>query len=522
MTAVQQRRFGGLGAIFFLATLGGIAYYVQQQSIPEEREALRTPATAVPEAVDEDAPPALPWEDRLDLAALRIEAFGQHTAKHADADTDGAPGAGPPDGDAEGDAGVDPASGRLVQTLPDGHRLLYTLDPVLQDSALTIFRNREVPYAGAVVIDLRDNAVLAFAGHSTANPQVDPLEVLTTAWAPAASTFKLITAASLLENEAATPSTKECFHGGLRGITDDLLRDDPALDERCETLSNAIAQSHNLVIGKLALKHLDEVQLGRTAQTFQYDSEIPFEFPVEKSPTHIPTDPKERAKVAAGFWHVDLSPLHGALIGSIFARGGTYQAPHIIDQVVGPDGAALTPQRPKTQRVLAQDIAQAVGKMMVGTTTEGTARSSFRDGAGTDFIPGVEVAGKTGSLTGKRAPAYNYNWFIGFAPADDPEIAFAVVLANEPKWKIKAHYAARRLVQIYLERRDAIAEQRDARLTAQGLVLPERDPNTGAIINATPPEGAAGSDAPTADDGLPDVDDALPPVPEPTAKPDGE
>ena len=65
-------RFGGLGAIFFLATLGGIAFYVQQQTIPAERDELRKPATALPNAVDTDAPPPLAWRDRLDLAAITL------------------------------------------------------------------------------------------------------------------------------------------------------------------------------------------------------------------------------------------------------------------------------------------------------------------------------------------------------------------------------------------------------------------------------------------------------------------
>jgi hypothetical protein len=56
--------------------------------------------------------------------------------------------------------------------------------PVLQDAALQIFRNREVPYAAAVILDVQDNSVLAMAGHSTMDPQVDPLEIVTTAWAP--------------------------------------------------------------------------------------------------------------------------------------------------------------------------------------------------------------------------------------------------------------------------------------------------------------------------------------------------
>src|SRR5690606_18605272 len=163
-------------------------------------------------------------------------------------------------------------------------------------------------------------------------------------------------------------------------------------------------------------------------------------------PAHIPADPIERAKVAAGFWNVDLSPLHGAVMASIFARGGTYQPPHVIAQVIGPDGSDLTPARPKASRVLNRDVAQAVGEMMVGTTTTRTARKSVRDAQGNDYIPGVAVAAKTGSLTGKRPPALNYNWLVGYAPADAPEIAFAVLLANEPAWRIKAHYAGRRLV----------------------------------------------------------------------------
>jgi membrane peptidoglycan carboxypeptidase len=493
----QRARFGGLGALFFLASLGGIAFYVQSQTIPDERDLLRKPATALPEVEDESAAaPVMAWEDRVDFSKVELVPFRAPiqpaTATVAGPATGNPTGAAPspsPDSVKE----VDPKDSRYVQDLRDGHRLLYTIDPVLQDAALTIFRNREVPYASAVVLDLRDNSVLVMAGHSTMDPQVDPIEISTTAWAPAASTFKLVTAASLLENKAATANSKACFHGGLQGLTDDLLKDNAALDTRCETLSSAIAHSHNAVVGKLALQGLDEDQLTRTAHSLQFGVDIPYEFHIEPSPAHVPTDAFARAKVAAGFWHVDLSPMHGALLASVFARGGVYQPPHVIDQVLDPSGQDVTPARPADSRVLARDVAKSVGSMMVGTTNEGTARGSFRDEHGNDYVPGIDVAGKTGSLTGKRDPYLNYNWFVGFAPADEPEIAFAVLLANEKKWRIKAHYAARRLVQIYLQRRDTIREQRSAKLTATALVLPERDPETGAIVAKARPEepGAA-------------------------------
>lgn len=517
-----QGRFGGLGAIFFLATLGGIAFYVQQQTIPAERDELRKPATALPDMVEADPGPVLAWRDRLDLAAISLVPLSESGDKNQPAASASPSGpadpsnpannpAADPAANSEGEPsepGIDPAKARYVQKLADGHQLLYTLDPVLQQSALQIFRNREVPYAAAVMLDLRDNSVLAMAGHSTMDPQVDPLEILTTAWAPAASTFKLVTAASLLENGVATPESKICYHGGLQGITDDLLVDDPALDTRCDTLDDAIAQSYNLVLAKLALQHLDQRKLDETATSLLFQTEIPFEFALEPSPAHIPSDDRSRAKVAAGFWHVDLSPIHAALLAAIFARGGMYQPPHVIAQVVGPDGSDLTPAIASASRVLGESVANQVGEMMIGTTRYGTARESFRDEQGVEFIAGVQVAGKTGSLTGKREPVLNYNWFIGYAPADKPEVAFAIILANPSAWKIKAHYAARRLLQIYFERRDAIAEARAARLEQGKLVLPARDPQTGALIAQV--EGRPGPSEPEPSD-----DEALPPVPGP-------
>jgi penicillin-binding protein A len=506
-------RLGGLGALFFLGSLGAIAFYVQQQEVPQTRDEVRKTATMLPEVVEEPAAPTLPWQDRLDLTEARLRPYGPTPT----------PGSAPVP--APGDASpspaelkVDPAEARLVQDISDGHRILLTLDPVLQDSALTIFRNREVPYAAAVVLDLRDNAVLALVGHSSMDPEVDPLEVATSAWAPAASTFKLVTAAALLDARAATPTTKVCFHGGLHGIEDDDLRNDPSRDGQCETLHDAVAHSHNLVIGKLAMQHMPQDTLLAMAKALQFELEIPFEIPVERSPAHIPSDPVERAKVAAGFWNVDMSPVHGAVLASIFARGGVYQPPHIIAQVIGPDGTDLSPAPPKADRVLNRDVALAVGEMMVGTTTHGTARKSFRDDQGNDYIPGVSVAAKTGSLTGKRAPALNYNWLIGYAPADAPEIAFAVLLANGPAWRIKAHYAGRRLIQIYLERRAEIARQRDAKLQPNALLLPERDPS-GALLtsSATGAKPAATAEDPAAKPAAAPEPAAIEPAPVPAA-----
>ena len=89
-------------------------------------------------------------------------------------------------------------------------------------------------------------------------------------------------------------------------------------------------------------------------------------------------------------------------------------------------------------------VAEKVGAMMHLTTTLGTARKSFRDHKGHPYLP-VEVAGKTGTLFHRGRPQdpalpstqlspedgrIGYSWFVGFAPVDRPQIAFAVLLGK--------------------------------------------------------------------------------------------
>jgi cell division protein FtsI/penicillin-binding protein 2 len=100
-----------------------------------------------------------------------------------------------------------------------------------------------------------------------------------------------------------------------------------------------------------------------------------------------------------------------------------------------------------TNRVIEEHVARDIAFMMVGTTESGTAYKGFHDRRGRKFLPDLEVAGKTGTLT-RRSPSYlQYSWFVGFAPADDPEVVIAVLLGNPERWHLKAHTAARIVLQ---------------------------------------------------------------------------
>src|SRR5205823_5399875 len=113
----------------------------------------------------------------------------------------------------------------------------------LQAVAEEILASSRVPYGAIAVVRVPDAKVLALAGHSEVEPALGADELVLSPWAPAASVFKLITAAALLDGRGVPPDEKVCFHGGSHALERIHLIDVPRLDRECETLSFAIAHS---------------------------------------------------------------------------------------------------------------------------------------------------------------------------------------------------------------------------------------------------------------------------------------
>ncbi len=342
-----------------------------------------------------------------------------------------------------------PEGGELVQKLKDGGKLVTTLDPELQTYAKELMARYELPYGAMVLTEVKSGRVKVMAGHSSRDERVDTEALTLTPWAPAASIFKLVTASALLARGVPANATV-CYHGGLRGLSKSNIKDNPKLDTACRTLSYAVAKSVNPVMGKLALKYLNAEKLKGWADRFGFNREIPFELPVAASKAAVPAEKLELARVSAGFWYTELSALHGALIAATAANKGQMRWPTIIQKVVKPDGAVEPPRMNKGQRVMSRQVAARLSRMMVRTTTMGTARRAFNSRRGKPMLGDMKVAGKTGSLARKN-PYLFYNWFVGFAPADNPKVAFAVLLGNPAKWRIKAHVAARMLLERYVK-----------------------------------------------------------------------
>src|SRR5690606_513043 len=159
-----------------------------------------------------------------------------------------------------------------------------------------------------------------------------------------------------------------------------------------------------------------------------FNRPFPFAVPTEISMAAIPETPFELASTGAGFGDVYLSPLHGAVLAAVSANGGEWRPPALFEQDV-PSVAA------GARRSRSAKHASALTEMLEETVTTGTARRIFRE-------RGFRVrgaVGKTGTLA-DRHPFRDYSWFVGFAPKDNPQIAVAAVVVNEPKWRIRATY----------------------------------------------------------------------------------
>jgi cell division protein FtsI/penicillin-binding protein 2 len=267
--------------------------------------------------------------------------------------------------------------------------------------------------------------------------------------------FKVVSVAAMVSEGGLTSASRTCYHGGVSSILPDNLVDVPTLDRRCDTLGFGVGKSQNAIIAKLVTRHLTADRLTRVGRNFGFDEAIPFDIPVEPSHLEIPGDGLEFARAAAGFWHSTLSPLHGALLAAAIATGGDMPSPTLIEHAVDRAGRPIALPVASPRHVLDRATAAEVGRMMELTTRIGTAKGTFRNKRGQRYLP-VEVAGKTGTLSAETDRGYvGYSWFVGYAPADRPAIAFAVALGNSPSWRIKATYVGRHIVSEHLAERAA-------------------------------------------------------------------
>jgi peptidoglycan glycosyltransferase len=338
---------------------------------------------------------------------------------------------------------------RLVDTVtgrsPEGASVQTTIVPKVQRAAADALGDQK----GAVVaLNPKTGAILALVTSPTYDPNdiathdidkardnytallKDPNKPLSNRAAreiyPPGSTFKLVTAAAALE-DGMEPDTKVPAPNPLRlpGTKTDLPNETNCGGTEV-TITQALRVSCNTAFASIGLE-LGQDKLREQANKFGFNQRHLADLGGVASVFPDDLNKPQLALASIGQFDVAASPLQMAMVSAGIANDGVVMDPYIVSMVQAPDLKPLQTTKPKVlSRAMSADNARKLQQMMITVVDSGTGTNAK--------IPGVEVGGKTGTAQSdpKRKP---FAWFTSFAPADDPEVAVAVIIedANIPR-----------------------------------------------------------------------------------------
>ena len=326
-----------------------------------------------------------------------------------------------------------------------GAAVTLTIRPDVQQAAWDALGN----YQGAVVVtEVATGKILAMVSKPSFDPNLlaghnfeavieyynaldnDPAQPLINrpigALNPPGSTFKLVTAAALLESGLYTPdSTVENRARLPLPGTDVEIRNSDG--KTCGpgdqvTLFTAVSLSCNVPLAEfgMALGYKPIVDM---AKKFGFNQT--FDVPMTSARSYIPQvmDEPQTALAAFGQFDVRATPLQVALVSAAIANGGVEMYPTLIEGITASDLRPISSFTPREySRPISAETAAQLTAMMQASVSNGAATNAS--------IENVSVAGKTG--TAENGPDEPYTlWFTGFAPADsEPKYAITVVVEN--------------------------------------------------------------------------------------------
>lgn len=242
------------------------------------------------------------------------------------------------------------------------------------------------------------------------------------------STFKTVVTAAGLDTGQVTPATEfsDPVEFQLPGSTATIANFDggPCGNGETVTLLQAFVRSCNTIFADLAIQ-LGAVDIGITAAALGFNRELDFAWEVPNAtwPTDaLADDPAALGQSGIGERDVRASPLHMAMVAAAVANEGMVPSAYLVERVVDANGETVETAEPDLIRAMSEETATILSQMMERVVTEGTGRRAA--------VPGVRVAGKTGTATGQEG--FPNSWFIGFAPVGEPRIALAVFVEGTP------------------------------------------------------------------------------------------
>jgi peptidoglycan glycosyltransferase len=347
----------------------------------------------------------------------------------------------------EGSSGLRTILNQLQGKRKRGDEVFTTLDPAAQRTAIAALGEH---HGAVVALDPRTGAVRVMAS----SPSYDPNELRSpggfarlthdTAGTPLVnratqfgyapgSTFKVVTATAAIDTGLYTPQS---LVSGRDGI---VVSGVPLANDNHEnygeiTLTEGLVKSVNTVYAQVA-EHIGKRTLARYMRRFGFDRKPRLDYPTEQMSASgeyhgerlIPPTSSlvDVGRMGIGQDKLQVAPLQMAEVAAAVANRGRLMVPHLTGKVVDPEGETILQVKPRLQSVVMKpSTAAAVTSMMEAVVVEGTGTPAQ--------IPGVRVAGKTGTAETQLGTAVNNVWFIAFAPVPDPRVAVAVTLQHVP------------------------------------------------------------------------------------------
>jgi penicillin-binding protein A len=250
---------------------------------------------------------------------------------------------------------------------------------------------------------------------------------------PPGSTFKVVTAAAGLDSGAIGPESTIVAPGTL-DVQGQPLANDFNQDFGAIALDTALTNSVNTWFAQLGeevgsdtlFEYMDRFGFGSTPAIDLPDDQVYRSGVYEGQDLLGRGDAVDVARVAIGQERLLATPLQMAEVAAAVANDGTLMKPQIWSRVVDPDGRVTERLDPSSySQPISEETAAALTAAMEGVVREGTGTNAA--------ISGVPVAGKTGTAETPFNDScgggdLNQAWFIGFAPADDPQIAIAATV----------------------------------------------------------------------------------------------
>ena len=326
------------------------------------------------------------------------------------------------------------------------YTLKTTINAKLQSYIDRMLNRSKTIQAAVVVLNPHDGRVLAMSSH---DKNGDGANLCLKAGYPAASLFKIVSAAAAIEAAGYSPEKRLYYNGRRHTLYKNQLKERRGRFTNETKLRKAFAASNNSVFGKLGMHVLGQEVMDDYASKFYFNRAIPFDIPVEISVTEVPEDEYGLAEIASGFNKVTMvSPLHAALLACTVVNKGEMVVPRLIDTVSDDSQAVLYRSHYRSLGPAVQtNTADGLKIMMEDTVRYGTGRKAFRKLRRRKMFRKFDMGAKTGTIN-DVTDRFKFDWVTAFAlaPQGTDGVCIGVLAVHGEKLGTRATEMARAII----------------------------------------------------------------------------